>query len=57
MGRFYEWEPFAEGKRRQLLGFQLLLCFGKKNVIFTQWKPSGFDYLSLAHFINRQTYR
>lgn len=45
MGRFYEWEPFAEGKGKQL-GFALLcrLCFGKADVIFTQWKPLGsFD--------------
>lgn len=36
MGRFYEWEPFAEGKGKQL-GFLLLhrLCFGKADVIFT----------------------
>lgn len=49
------WVDFMNGnllqKVRQL-GFTLLytLCFGKANVIFTQWKPLGFDCLSLAHF-------
>lgn len=37
MGRFYEWEPFAEGKGSQRV-FALLcrLCFGKADVLLTQ---------------------
>lgn len=43
MGRFYEWEPFAEGKGSQRV-FTLLhrLCFAKADVLLTQWKPQSF---------------
>lgn len=51
MGRFYEWEPFAEGKGRELGPALLSIqCFGKANVIFALWKLSGFDCWSLPHF-------